>query len=302
MDTAARRLRPAYAVASAALLLAVGACGSAQDLASDSSDDPTSTPSTTVPTTPPTTDPTTAPTTPAPTPAAATPKAGQCTAVDLYSLVTRVVRTPTRAVSCGASHTGQTYAVRSLSSAQRRAVTSGSTSAILTATRGYCESALTSWLRTDTSKLKRSQFDFVVGVPSSTDLAAGAKWLRCDLFVRNGLTKAVALPASTRAALKGSKGGRFLSCVKGNISTASGTVPCSSKHQWKGVSSIKLGSASKSFPGSGRVRSVMKSRCSGDVRSYLNTRGGFRYGYIVPTKTTWSRGDRYGVCFANTRK
>lgn len=294
-----RRRAPvgALALVGSVLLVAVAACGSAEDLAGQAAAEQT--PSAT-PTGPPAS--ATPSPTPSPTPEVAAPKAGDCRSLEVHDLVTRVTRTTAEPVRCADNHNSQTYAVKPLSGKLKQAVTSDAEQKVYQAARGFCSRELRGWLKADRNTVERSQFAFVVGVPTSSDVSAGANWVRCDVYLRNGLTKMVKLPRSTKGALSGPRGDDYHSCVKGNIANASSTVPCLAKHKWRSVSSIKLGSQSKKWPGNKKIRGIVKKRCGDDVREYLNTSSSFRYGYISPTKRMWKRGERYGVCFTKTSK
>ena len=274
------------------LLLVVTACGSATDLADQAG--PQSTPSTSA------TSPTPSPSASA-TPAVQAPKAGECRSLDNYSLVTRVVTSASEPIKCRTKHNAQTYAVKKMPTKVRRAAEAGESKQVLRAARGFCSRKLGDWLKADRGTVEQSQFGFAVGVPTSSEISQGADWVRCDLYLRNGLTNLVDLPNNTKGALKGPKSTRFHSCVKGDISNARSTVVCSKKHTWRSVSSIRLGKPAKNWPGNKKLRNEAKERCAEDVRKYLNTSGSFNYGYIVPTKRVWNNGERYGVCFAKTR-
>lgn len=302
MTGSASRDRPRVGVAIskavlvvAALLVTVTACGSAKDLAEPAPPGPPTSPSSTAP-------PSAASPTPTPGPAVTAPDAGDCRSLEPRDLVTRVTTTAAGPVTCAAKHNSQTYAVRSLKGGLREAVTQGSEDRVFQAARGFCDRRLRRWLGAGASTVERSQFAFVVGVPSGADVAAGADWVRCDVYLRNGLSNALELPRSTKGALNGPKSDDYHSCVRGKIAAASGTVPCYKRHRWRSVSSVELGGPAKNYPGTGKVRGIVEQECGRDVRDYLDTRDSFRYGYILPTRATWKRGERYGVCFARTRK
>lgn len=280
-----------------ALLMVLAACGSAQELAAQGPDDPTGQPSSSP--TSPSPSPTATPT-PTPTPSVARPKVRQCRSLQIFDLLTRVTKEATTPVRCANKHNAQTFATKKLTRAMKAAVRNGSDKKIYRTVRGYCNRELQTWLKADKETVAMSQFSFIVGVPTRSDLNAGADWVRCDVFLRNGLTKMVNLPRSTKGALKGPKGDDYHSCVKGEIATASSSVPCYKKHSWRAVSSVKLGTQDDSWPGHSDVIDVVKENCSEDVRDYLNTSAAFQYGYMAPTKRTWKRGNRYAVCMAKT--
>lgn len=292
------------------MLVVVAACGSAQDLAGQATPDPDETSPTeeTEPTSPPTdeSEPTSPPTeetpSPTPTPQVAKPKQGDCRKMEIYNLITRVSRSSSEPVKCANKHNAQTYAVKSLAGKLKKAVESGNDKKVYNAARNFCDNKLGKWLKANEKRRAYSQFGFIVGVPSSSDATSGANWVRCDVFLRNGSTKMAKLPRSTKGALKNPKGKDYHTCVKGSdLSSMSNSVPCYRKHQWRGVSSIRLAKPSKNkYPGKGKLQNIVKKRCGDDVRDYLNTSSSFRYGYITPSKQSWKRGERFGVCLAKT--
>ncbi|MBW9206431.1 septum formation family protein [Mumia sp. zg.B17] len=302
--TAARRLRTrdlALAALGAGALVLVTACGSATDLATD--EDSTSVTSPEDPplrTLPPTTG-TPAPSATPSTPAVVLPKIGECRKPGPVDAALRVSDDDVAPVSCSGA-TSVTYLVRSMPTAVRSAVTAYDTTRILGSARGICEKAVIAHLGADQSTFKRSQFDFIVGVPSAAQTAAGAGWMRCDLVLPASPTRLAAVPGKTKGALKGRASSRYMQCVRGDIRVATGTVPCTTKHQWRGVDSVKLGAPKAKYPGAKKVQATMRDRCPAGVRRYLDTRGSFDYGYISPSRTAWQRGERWGVCFAKTRK
>ncbi|WP_262851716.1 septum formation family protein [Mumia quercus] len=293
-----RARNPLLGAVGAAALVLVTACGSAGDLAGAAPDADGST-------TPPVRSlPPTSPTSPSPTPTAepvAAPKSGECRKPGTVDVALRVTDDDASPVAC-AGATSVTYLVRTMSPAVKAAVTTYDTTQILRTARPVCEKAAARWLGTDVATLKQSQFGFVVGVPSAAQTAEGAGWMRCDLVLSANSTRLAALPAKTKNALKGKRAAGFMQCVRGDIRKATGTVVCSTRHQWRGVDTVRLGAAKAKYPGTKKVQATMRDRCPAGVRRYLDTRGSFDYGYISPSRAAWQRGERWGVCFAKTKK
>lgn len=292
----ARRLLGA--LGGAVAMVVVTACGSAGDLSSSAERTPSEPPVRTLP-------PTTAPPSsaaPSPTtPPVVAPKVGECRKAGTMELALRVSDDDAQPVAC-AGATSVTYAVTTMPAAVSKAVTAYDTKKIVQAAYRTCEKQAASYLGTSTSTFHQSQFGFVVGVPSAGQSAEGATWMRCDLVLPATATKLGAIPAKTKNALKGSSAKRYMQCVRGDIRGSSGTVPCSTKHQWRAVESVRLADASKGYPKVSKLEATLKDRCGTAVRKYLGTRNGFDYGYVAPGRGSWERGDRWGVCFAKTKK
>ncbi|WP_370618920.1 septum formation family protein [Mumia qirimensis] len=302
--TAPRHLRTrtrnlVVAMLGAGALTLVAACGSASDLAG-AGDDPTTEATPPIRTLPPTESAAPTPSPTPTTPVVTLPKTGECRKPGTVDATLRVSDDDTAPVPC-AGATALTYLVRTMPAPLKAAVANYNTTRILKAARPICEKAAISYLGKDRPTFERSQFGFIVGVPSPAQTAEGAAWMRCDLVLSANATRLAALPAKTKGALTGKRSTGYMQCVRGDIRVAVGTVACSTKHQWRGIDSIRLGSPTASYPGSKRSQSTMRDRCTTSVRRYLDTRGSFEYGYISPSKTSWQRGERWGVCFAKTR-
>ncbi|MDO9379084.1 MAG: septum formation family protein [Nocardioidaceae bacterium] len=299
-------VRRVAAAAAACALLVVAGCGSAEDAALSADDTTTRT---AAPTDEPTTDPTDAPTTSAPTTAPTetaptVPVVGECRTLATLDVRARIATLTTPPVACGGTHNAQTYKVATQNAAVKQAIEGGNRVTIFAAARRSCELDLPGYLGVDDERQKQSQFDFVISVPTSAEVAAGATWVRCDVVLKNGQTKAEPLPdANAKNSLRGAKGNPYLQCIRSsNINQASGTFLCRDAHNWRSVSAIKLGVGSKAFPGTSELTSFVRGRCSTAVRRYLDTSASFEYGYIVPTADLWKYGDRWAVCFAKTRR
>ncbi|MBA2417877.1 MAG: septum formation family protein [Nocardioidaceae bacterium] len=311
MNTSRVRTGPLLLVVGA-LVGVLAACGSAADLAGQSEPTSEATSATESPTVSPTASPTESPTSPAspttpeptaePTPAVDRPSPGQCRKVNRFDATLRVIATDNAGVPCSRGHNAQTYKVTKMSARVKKAVNADNSKQIYLAARGSCDGALPNWLRVGEETQQMSQFEFIVGVPGSTDISAGANWVRCDVVLRNGRTQLAALPRTTKGALNGAKGRKYQSCIRAaNIANAfNGSFTCQQRHNWRAVSAFRLGGQNKSYTSSARLTARARSRCSADVRDYLNTTLSFQYGYILPTQELWKYGDRFGVCFAQT--
>jgi len=255
------------------------------------------------PTTTETSAPTPTATTPEPTttrppePQGPVPAAGQCRRLSRGEALLGVALRPGERVPCRADHNGQTYFVGKLSKVARKAALRGNRNRVYAQESQRCRRELVDWLGGDGSDLAQSQFGFVVGVPSAEDLAAGARWARCDAIVNRTGRALLSLPRDTKRALAGGVPDRFRVCAKGDIEQAK-TVVCTLPHRWRGVSALRLGAADARFPGGNVLSARMRSTCETQVRSYLGTTAAFSYGWIRPTKASWRLGGRYGVCFA----
>jgi cytochrome c5 len=114
----------------------------------------------------------------------------------------------------------------------------------------------------------RSAYDFVFFQPTADQIAAGARWLRCDLVLRHGSTLAD-LPDDKAPALSGLPlDNQVARCLTG---TSHSTTTCSSKHDYRATGSFTV--SSHAFPGRKALIRAGRASCPSrvDSRSYLFT-------------------------------
>jgi Septum formation len=135
----------------------------------------------------------------------------------------------------------------------------------------------------------RSAYDFVFFQPTDAQIAAGARWLRCDVVLRQG--KALAdLPTDATPALPAPPlKDRVARCLKGpNLITTT----CSSRHSYRATGAFTMAGAS--FPGRTALVHAGHANCPSRVssRSYV---------FDWKPKLFWTLvHDRTVVCFTKT--
>ena len=292
------RRHVAAAVAGLVVLgLSSSGCADAADLAIEAPETASTPSPTAAPTTPSPTTPEASETTPPPEPEEPEPAVGECRRLPRNEALLGVSLRPTPVVRCSKGHNAQTYFVGRLDRDAADAALKADRARVYAQVADRCRRHLTEWVGGDGDDLALSQFDFVVGVPGVTDVAAGARWLRCDAVVRRTEQSFQPLPRSTRGVLASARAERYGSCIKGDMEDGT-TVICSLPHRWRGASAVRLGSREAKFPGGSVVNARMRDLCATRVRAYLGTTGAFEYGWVRPTKSSWKGGDRYGVCYA----
>jgi hypothetical protein len=152
-----------------------------------------------------------------------------------------------------------------------------------------CMPALRQVLGQNDKVRDRSAYDFVFFQPTADQIAAGARWLRCDLVLRHGKTLAD-LPNDKTPALSGLPlHDKVARCLKG---TSHITTTCSSKHSYRATGSFTV--AGTSFPGRTALVHAGRAKCPSrvDSRSYL---------FVWKPKLIWNLvHDRTVVCFTKT--
>src|SRR5690349_15179783 len=119
-----------------------------------------------------------------------------------------------------------------------------------------CRSRAAAWLGTDPAGLRLSRLTAVWFVPSPEQVAAGARWFRCDVvgFDRGDHLLPLPAPHQLRGALKGAGAGRYALCGTARPGDKRfQRVTCSLKHSWRAIATIDL-PGGKAYPGPAAVR------------------------------------------------
>jgi putative regulator of septum formation len=165
-----------------------------------------------------------------------------------------------------------------------------------------CRSAVVGWLGDDERAYQLSMFAYVVAVPTAADRAAGARWWRCDTYATERDGRLAPLRGSTEGALAGAAATRWGTCVRGELGPDQQQVVCSEPHRWRAISAHRLGGRGDAYPGAGEVTGRMRATCRDDVSAYVDDPlTSFGYGWLRPSAADWRSGQRFGLCFAETR-
>lgn len=206
----------------------------------------------------------------------------------------------TRTVDCLRPHNAQTFAVGSLPADLRDA---GYDDASLGAFAfRTCSAGFMTLLGADESTAMRSLLTWVWYRPSKAAWDDGARWYRCDVVGGSAQTRSlVDLPATIKDLLV-RPDDDWLVCAEGATVAGSVKVPCSQPHDWRAVSTIKLGDAGDPYPGDDTSESTTSDFCSKSVGAWLGYPDDYDYGYTWFHKAEWDAGNRRSVCWARTRQ
>ena len=121
--------------------------------------------------------------------------------------------------------------------------------------------------------------------PTKAQLAAGARWIRCDVnaYDDNQLGN---LPAATPFVDGGIDSGDRR-CLTGKLNV----VPCTASHQWISRGIVKMSDGPFSVA---RQDAFAKKRCPGVVK-----RADRRYLWWRVTEASWKAGERHITCYGN---
>jgi hypothetical protein len=202
-------------------------------------------------------------------------------------------------VACSEPHDAETFAVGSIP-ARFRTVDDP---ALDTWIYAACAKAFPRYLGTDDSTAMRSLLSWIWFRPTAAAWQAGAHWYRCDVLGGAATqSRYVDLPTTTKKLLGGRGNDQWMACVKGKSVSAGTTVPCTAKHDWRAVTTIKLGEPDQKYPGDAAVKAKTKSYCSDSVDAWLGYPADFDFGYTWFGQREWSAGNRRSVCWARTAR
>ncbi|WP_141013578.1 septum formation family protein [Nocardioides sambongensis] len=209
----------------------------------------------------------------------------------------------TEVVDCGQPHTAETFAVDELPAEfDDSEYTSKDLSSF--AYRA-CTDAFMEHMKADESTVLRTILTWAWFRPSEKAWDEGARWYRCDVvggrIEHQGESDEYRpLPETTAGLLAGRPEDRWMTCAAGP-SVAEGTkVACNQRHDWRAVTTIKLGEPDDPYPGDEVAESRTRSYCQKSVEAWLNYPSVFDFGYTYFHEAEWDAGNRRSVCWAQT--
>ncbi|GAA4693471.1 septum formation family protein [Nocardioides nanhaiensis] len=229
--------------------------------------------------------------------AAETPELGACR--DLTPADVAQPSNQTETVPCAEPHTAQTYAVGEVPDDLRDL--DHDDDAIGAFAYETCTEKLQGFLGADQSLALRTILSWAWFRPTEEAWAAGARWYRCDVVGGNDqLEELIALPETAEGLLLGRAADRWMTCVDGETVAEGRKVPCSQPHDWRAVTTIKLGEDADPYPGDRLVEVRTRDFCSDSVGAWLNYPVDYDYAYSYFHEAEWQAGNRRSICWART--
>jgi hypothetical protein len=224
------------------------------------------------------------------------PKAGAC-----RDLTPDDVHEPTNSspvVPCTEGHTAQTFVVGTLPDSTGSAYGDKRHGAYVFTT---CNQAFRTFLGVDESLAMRVRLSWAWFRPSEKGWARGARWFRCDLVGGpEGAKKLTDLPEDAQGLFATALPDQWLSCARGGTFARSTKVPCSESHDWRAVTTIKVGQPADPYPGDRIVQVRSSDLCSRWVAAWLHYEPDYEYGFTWFHEAEWSTGNRRSICWART--
>lgn len=165
-----------------------------------------------------------------------------------------------------------------------------------------CEAAFQRYLGADESLSMRTIVSWSWFRPSENAWDDGARWYRCDA-VGGGEAANVMLPTTVKGLLLGQPDARWMKCAAEADFANASWVPCSEKHAWRAVTTIKLGEPDDPYPGDRLVAVKTDQYCSSSVHAWLGyPAADYEYAKTWYHEAEWQAGNRRSICWAKTDK
>lgn len=213
------------------------------------------------------------------------------------------LRAPTnhsRVVDCAEPHTAQTFVVGELPpSSGTRYDDNGHGRFVY----DRCQEAFGEFLDVDESTVMRSRLSWSWFRPSEKGWQRGARWYRCDVV--GGPTEATELrnlPTDAREIFAKDYPDAWMTCARGETAEEGSKVSCDVAHDWRAVTTIKVGEPEDAYPGDRIVEVLSRDFCRDSVRGWLGFPPDFDFGYTWFRQDRWEGGNRRSICWARTER
>lgn len=206
----------------------------------------------------------------------------------------------TRTVDCGEEHTAETFAVGDLP--QELGDLEWDARELGAFAYQTCSKKFQKFLGADESTVMRTLVSWAWFRPSEKAWGEGARWYRCDVVGGGEDSDAfVALPQTAAGLLaEQPPPDEWMVCVNGASVQSAPKVACTEPHNWRAVSTIKVGDPDDPYPGDELVEATTRDYCSDAVGAWLGYPPEYDYGYTWFHQGEWDAGNRRSVCWAAT--
>ena len=205
-------------------------------------------------------------------------------------------------IDCSEDHTAETFAVGTFPKALGKGADIDDPD-LGSFVYDTCSKRFQTFLGGDESLVMRSLLTWAWFRPSEKAWKKGARWYRCDVVAGTEASEDLrSLPDTAKGVLLGRGSDEWLSCAKGKTVAGSEKVPCSEPHDWRAVTTIKVGREDDPYPGDRLVEVRTRDFCSDSVGAWMNYPVDFDFGYTYFHAAEWKAGNRRSICWARTEK
>lgn len=226
------------------------------------------------------------------------PKVGDCR--DLAAADLEASSNSDQVVPCTRPHTAETFSVGSLPASTGTSYDDKRHGAYV---YNACTQAFRDFLGADESLALRIQLSWAWFRPSERGWGRGARWYRCDVVGGpEGAKRLRALPSPLKGLFTTGQPDSWLTCAKGATLASSTKVPCSESHDWRAISTIKVGQPEDAYPGDRIVQVRSRDLCSRWIAVWSHYPADYEYGFTWFHEAEWSSGNRRSICWTRTDK
>lgn len=230
-----------------------------------------------------------------------TPQVGDCYNYSAKEAGQRVTTSPK--VDCSTRHRGETFFVGTVAGNFPPPRKVNVKAATREALRNCTPERMNAYLGITDNMPTR--FEITAHFPNQTDWAAGARWVRCDLTLRQGTsTETWSGPAPQRVASTPRASFNFCTPSVGYLAwpdpLRTKAQRCTTpKKQWILVAEKSLGKAGARYPGANSMNRRAMAKCKPLRNTYPGGLPTARRGwfYVYPTAAGWARGQRDALCW-----
>ncbi|MGO4256273.1 septum formation family protein [Marmoricola sp. RAF53] len=204
----------------------------------------------------------------------------------------------TAPIACTTGHTAQTFAIGTLPAATGKGYDDPRHGRFV---YGTCQKAFAEFLGADESLAMRSRLSWAWFRPSERGWDKGARWYRCDLVGGPAdATKLRHLPEDAQGLFSESLPDAWLTCARGPGVGKGTKVACTEKHDWRAVTTVKVGQPDDPYPGDRLVQVRSRDYCQESVGGWMHYPPDYDYGYTWFREAQWATGNRRSICWART--
>lgn len=203
-----------------------------------------------------------------------------------------------KVVPCTSRHTAETFAVGTLPASTGSAYEDRRHGTFVFDT---CAKAFRDFLGVDESLGMRIRLTWAWFRPSERGWDRGARWYRCDVVGGpRDARELAAMPRTTKGMFTSARPDEWLACARGKTVTGSTKVSCAEAHDWRAVTTVKVGQPADPYPGDRIVEVRSRDRCRDWLGAWLHYPEDYEYGYTWFHQAEWSTGNRRSICWART--
>jgi len=205
----------------------------------------------------------------------------------------------TKTVDCEDPHTAETYAIGQLPS--KFDDVEYDDEELSNYAYRTCSKRFERFLGADESLVMRSVVSWAWFRPSEKAWDEGARWYRCDVVGGGDESEEyVDLPPTAKGLLLGTPPDRWMVCAQGARADSGAKVPCSEPHDWRAVTTIKVGLPTEDYPGDQLVKVKSREFCGRSVNAWMNYPVDYEFAYTFFHEAEWEAGNRRSICWAKT--